>query len=243
MLIGIFSSWSHKTFAEITSDCQIQCNNSDKIAILDTDDYVLQFISYSKLYDIVKEGTLDFYNIDYDKDENSVGANPLNPNLAYLDNSYILPSTDGLIELYSIDDCQSYIINGVRINGKRIEFSFEKSMFGEYKFIVNGEQVGWFYTEDYTEDGSIDTVADYSTIGISLVYRISKEYVGVVFCVNCDEFSYFSNCLLIFDLNGNFVDMYQSDSKSNFTRCNDKLPASNIVSKCVTLKKGLYTVC
>ena len=241
-LIGIFNNTvleGINNFPATTNSYAINFTKCDKVGILDTDDFVLQFINYDKLKDIMKRGILEFENMFYDHKDNSVNVDFIRPNILSFDSEYTYKSKDDIIELYY----NSYVVEGqnnrIKIAGTNISFNFELNNDGEYKFLVNGEQFGWFYSHLFGEYDNILDVIDTCLMGIPLVYRINSNYIGVVFEV-VDVYN-FASCLLIFDNNGTCIDMWVDSDEANFSRLNR--PVSNIVAKCETLKKGLYIVC
>ena len=218
-LIGVFNSVVYEGinhFPASNGSYIPDMRKCNKIGILDTDDFILQFISCEKLLNIMQNTDLVFENMFYDGKNVEVNIDFMRPNILAFGQ-----------------------VNGIKVNNKDISFTFEQNMIGEYKFLVNNKQVGWFYTHLFSEDGDIVDVYNNAVLGIPLVYKINKEYLGVVFGVS-DDMNY-ASCLLIFDLQGNCIDMYVDNTESSFSRLSNK--PSAIMAKCLSLKKGLYTVC
>lgn len=241
-LIGIFNSVVYEGinhFPASNGSYIPDMRKYNKIGILDTDDFILQFISCEKLLNIMQNTDLVFENMFYDSKNAEVNVDFMRPNILAFDSDYIYTSRDKTIELYSNDYLDDGQTNGIKINNQDINFTFEQNMIGEYKFLVNNKQVGWFYTHLFSEDGDIVDVYNNAVLGIPLIYKINKEYLGVVFGVS-DDMNY-ASCLLIFDLQGNCIDMYVDNNESSFSRLNNQ--PSAIMAKCLSLKKGLYTVC
>lgn len=187
----------------------------DNFYILDTDDFIIQSISYEKLKSLIKEERVDIFNVWYDGETDSLYSAEDTDTL--LDISDTISSIDGTIKVGS----NKLFDNFVEIGGKRVNIEFvvdeehydTSDIFLGYIFKVNGVDVAYFYPGDlYDNLYNIDYIYDNCFMGIDIVYKVSNNVVAVKFVIKlCSDTSNEAAILLLFSTDGDFIDSYEYD--------------------------------
>ena len=260
MLIGILSCKGEGSFITVDDNDFLSISSSDKVYILDTDDFILQSISCDKLTDLVLNNKLVVYNLYPCGEDSSYLANyeyiftlgDLLDDIADIDNTIILKHTS-----------DTFFGNMLYINNKSIDLDINMSKrFGENfneddsdfeyycqltldKKVIADINLEQFDLENFKGSDSLNMslgIHRFFSLDIGLVYKLSKEFIGVVIHFYSNDLDVYCSCTVIFDYEGNFIDIVCNDIDEVFIR-NKDIKASSFVAKYITLGKEFFQLC
>lgn len=213
--------------------------NVRDIYVLDTDDFIMQSISYFDLKDYIQSDLICVDNISYDSELDILYCPSASYDLLDITNYNSISSLDRNIIIVNSSNNEfsrnTVIINDVEIRPNFI-LNAESDIDKGYMFLINDIPVANFYPLLVDSNFfTIKSLINWSPLGFDLVYMLNKSIIAVKYTANDDNTRF--SILLLFDIHGNFIDSYEYED-SAFIRLEDR-KVSGLVAKLKTMNKGV----